>query len=209
MDNTPVAVEVYRTPETKLMLKSMTDPRPHKMAMSYLKARVRQLLRPHEKVALWTRPVDDLTYVAKDSIRTGGALGGAVAGSNLGGLVTQGNPYAKLVGGLLGGMAGSYAAGKAGDVALEAGVTAAEKAGILPEALTHVNIMSKRQTNYSNMGSALGIASVVPLAARVMLKTDRSPLLALAGSLGTAYLASRIGNAAGNVVGYYADRKDT
>jgi len=73
--NTPVAVETYRAPETKVVLKAMTDPRPHKLALSYLKARVRQMLRrdPMQKKALWTRPIDDISYVAKDGVRTLGA----------------------------------------------------------------------------------------------------------------------------------------
>lgn len=207
-NNTPVAVETYRSPETKAMLKGITDPRPHKVAMSYLKARVRQLLRkPIEKQALWTRPVDDISFVVKDSVRTAGAAGGAVAGSKLGGLVAQGNPYARLVGALLGSVAGGYAVGKVGDAAIDGGVAAAESVGAVPEALTHVNIMSKNQSNYSNLGSALGIASVVPLAARIIMKGETNPLLAVSGALGSAYLMSRLGNAAGNVAGYYADRK--
>ena len=207
-NNTPVAVETYRAPEVKVALKAMTDPRPHKLALSYLKARVRQILRkPIEKKALWTRPIDDLSYVAKDGVRTAGAAGGAVAGSSLAGLVAQGNPYAKLVGALLGSVAGGYAAGKAGDVGIDGAVSAAERAGIMPEPLTHVNILSKRQSNYSNLGSALGIASVVPLAARIIMKGETNPLLAVGGALGSAYLMSRIGNAAGNMAGYYADRR--
>lgn len=208
--NTPVAVETYRAPEVKVALKAITDPRPHKMALSYLKARVRQLLRkdPIQKQALWTRPIDDISYVVKDGVRTAGAAGGAVLGSQLGGLVAQGNPYARLVGALLGSVAGGYATGRVGDAAIDGAVNAADSVGALPESLTHVNIMSKRQSNYSNMGSALGIASVVPLAARVILKGETNPLLAVGGALGSAYLMSRIGNAAGNMAGYYADRRD-
>ena len=84
-NNTPVAVETYRSPETKAALKAMTDPRPHKIAASYLKARIRQLLRkkPIEKQALWTRPIDDISYVVKDSVRTAGAAGGADAASRV------------------------------------------------------------------------------------------------------------------------------
>lgn len=208
-NNTPVAVETYRAPEVKVALKAMTDPRPHKLALSYLKARVRQILRrPIEKKALWTRPIDDLSYVAKDGVRTAGAAGGAVAGSSLAGLVAHGNPYARLVGALLGSVAGGYAAGKAGDAGIDGAVSAAERAGVMPEPLTHVNILSKRQSNYSNLGSALGIASVVPLATRIILKGETNPLLAVGGALGSAYLMSRIGNAAGNMAGYYADRRD-
>lgn len=209
-NNTPVTVEAYRAPETKVVLKALTDPRPHRMALSYLKARVRQILRrdPMQKKALWTRPVDDVAYVVKDGVRTAGAAGGAVAGSRIGGLVAQGNPYARIVGALLGSVAGGYAAGKVGDATIDGGIEAAESAGVLPEAMTHVNIMSKRQSNYSNLGSALGIASVVPLAARIIMKGETNPLLAVGGALGSAYLMSRIGNAAGNVAGYYADRRE-
>lgn len=209
-NNTPIAVETYRAPEVKVALKAMTDPRPHKMALSYLKARVRQILRkdPIQKQALWTRPIDDISYVVKDGVRTAGAAGGAVVGSKLGGLVAQGNPYAKLVGALLGSVAGGYATGKVGDAAIDGAVNAADAVGALPESMTHVNIMSNRQSNYSNMGSALGIASVVPLAARIILKGETNPLLAVGGALGSAYLMSRIGNAAGNMAGYYADRRD-
>jgi len=206
----PVAVETYRAPESKVVLKAMTDPRPHKLALSYLKARVRQILRkdPMYKQALWTRPVDDIAYVAKDAVRTAGAAGGAVAGSRVGALVAQGNPYARLVGALLGSIAGGYAAGRAGDAAIDGGIDVADRAGVLPEALTHVNIMSKRQSQYSNLGSALGIASVVPLATRIIMKGETNPLLAVGGALGSAYLMSRIGNAAGNMAGYYADRRE-
>jgi hypothetical protein len=206
----PVAVETYRSPETKVMLKAMTDPRPHKLALSYLKARVRQILRkdPMQKKALWTRPIDDIAYVAKDGVRTLGAAGGAVAGSKVGGLVAQGNPYARIVGALLGSVAGGYAAGRAGDATIDGGIQMADSAGVLPQSLTHVNIMSDRQSKYSNMGSALGIASVVPLAARIIMKGETNPLLAVGGALGSAYLMSRIGNAAGNMAGYYADRRE-
>ena len=208
-NNTPVAVETYRSPETKAALKAMTDPRPHKIAASYLKARIRQLLRkkPIEKQALWTRPIDDISYVVKDSVRTAGAAGGAVVGSKLGALVAQRNPYARLVGALLGSVAGGYAVGRAGNAVIDGGISAAESVGAIPEPLTHVNIMSDKQSKYSNMGSALGIASVVPLAARIIMKGETNPLLAVTGALGSAYLMSRLGNAAGNVAGYYADRK--
>lgn len=208
-DNTSIAVEAYRTPETKVALKMMTDPRPHKWALSYLKARARQMLRrdPIVKQALWTRPIDDISYVVKDGIRTAGGLGGAVAGSQVGALVAQGNPYARLVGALLGSIAGGYAAGRVGDASVDKAVNVADAAGAIPEPLTHVNIMSKNQSNYSNLGSALGIATVVPLAARIIMKGETNPLLAVGGALGSAYLASRIGNAAGNVAGYYADRR--
>lgn len=206
----PITVEAYRQPETKVALKVITDPRPHKVALSYLKAKARMLLRrdPMQKSALWTRPIDDISYVAKDGIRTAGAAGGAVVGSKLGGLVAQGNPYAKLVGALLGSVAGGYAAGKAGDASVDGVVDAADRVGAIPQPLTHVNIMSKNQSNYSNLGSALGIASVVPLAARIIMKGETNPLLAVTGALGSAYLMSRIGNAAGNVAGYYADRRE-
>ena len=203
----PISVETYRSPETKVVLKAMTDPRPHKMALSYLKAKVRLMLG-HQKQALWTRPVDDLAYVAKDGIRTAGGLGGTVVGANVGRLVSHGNPYATILGGLTGAIAGSYVAGKAGDAVIDGSINAADSVGALPEALTHVNIMSKRQSNYSNLGSALGIASVVPLAGRIMLKSNMNPLMAVSGALGSAYLMSRIGNAAGNIAGYYADRRD-
>lgn len=207
--NTPASVEVYRHPEVKAALKSITDPRPHKIALSYLKARVRQILRkePMQKSALWTRPIDDISYVVKDGVRTAGAAGGALAGSNLAGLVSHGNPYAKLVGALLGSVAGGYGAGKVGDASIDGAVNAADAVGAIPEPLTHVNILSKRQSNYSNLGSALGIASVVPLAARIIMKGETNPLLAVGGALGSAYLMSRIGNAAGNMAGYYADRR--
>lgn len=207
--NTPAAVEVYRHPEVKAALKSLTDPRPHKIALSYLKARVRQILRkePMQKSALWTRPIDDISYVVKDGVRTAGAAGGAVAGSNLAGLVSHGNPYAKVVGALLGSIAGGYGAGKVGDAGIDGAVNAADAVGAIPEPLTHVNILSKRQSNYSNMGAALGISSVVPLAARIILKGETNPLLAVGGALGSAYLMSRIGNAAGNIAGYYADKR--
>lgn len=207
--NTPVTVEVYRHPEVKAALKSITDPRPHKIALSYLKARVRQILRkePMQKAALWTRPIDDISYVVKDGVRTAGAAGGALAGSNLAGLVSHGNPYAKLVGALLGSVVGGYGAGKVGDASIDGAVNAADAVGAIPEPLTHVNILSKRQSNYSNLGSALGIASVVPLAARIIMKGETNPLLAVGGALGSAYLMSRIGNAAGNMAGYYADRR--
>jgi hypothetical protein len=97
--------------------------------------------------------------------------------------------------------------GRAGDAVIDGGVSAAESVGAIPESLTHVNIMSDKQSKYSNMGSALGIASVVPLAARIIMKGETNPLLAVGGALGSAYLMSRLGNAAGNVAGYYADRK--
>lgn len=203
----PVAVEAYRSPEIKVTLKAMTDPRPHKLALSYLKAKARLLLG-HQKQALWTRPIDDLAYVAQDGVRTVGGLGGAMVGSNLAGLVSNGNPLASIAGGLSGAMLGSYVAGKVGDAAIQGGINAAEEVGMMPEALTHVNIMSKRQSNYSNLGSALGVAGVIPLATRVMMKSNMNPLLALSGALGSAYLLSRIGNAAGNIAGYYADRRD-
>lgn len=208
-NNTPVAVEAYRNPETKVVLKAMTDPRPHKLALSYLKARARQLLRkePLQKKALWTRPIDDISYVAKDSVRTAGAAGGALAGSRLGALVGQGNMTARIVGALLGSVAGGYAAGKVGDASIDGAVNAVDRAGLLPEPLKHVNVMSDNQSRYSNIGSALGIASVVPLAARIIMKGETNPLLAVSGALGSAYLMSRLGNAAGNVAGYYADRK--
>lgn len=203
----PVAIEAYRAPETKIILKSMTDPRPHKIAKSYIMARIRQAFG-HNKQALWTRPIDDLSYVAKDGVRTVGAAGGAVLGSNLARLVAQRNPYARVAGAILGSMAGASAAGAAGDAAIDGAVNAADSAGILPEALTHVNLMSQRQSRYSNLGSALGIASVVPLAARVIMKGETNPLLAVGGALGSAYLMSRIGNAAGNMAGYYADKQE-
>lgn len=207
MENKTPAVDAYRTPEVKVALKVMTDPRPHKVAFSYLKARVRQILRGDlQKSALWTRPIDDIAYVAKDGVRTAGAAGGALVGSKLGGLVGQGNGYARLVGAILGSVAGATGAGRVGDAVIDGGIGVAESAGMMPEALTHVNIMSKRQSNYSNLGSALGIASVVPLAARIILKGETNPLLAVGGALGSAYLMSRVGNAAGNVAGYYADR---
>lgn len=206
-NNTSTAVEVYRAPETKIVLKSITDPRPHKMAKSYLMAKIRQHLGL-KKEALWTRPIDDISYVAKDGVRTVGAAGGAVAGAGLARLVAQGNPYANLVGSLVGGITGGYLAGSAGDAVIDGAVSAADRAGAIPEPLTHVNIMSKNQSRYSNLGSALGIASVVPLAARVMMKGETNPLLAVGGALGSAYLMSRIGNAAGNIAGYYADRRE-
>lgn len=212
MENeTTLAVETYRSPEAKVGLKVMTDPRPHKLLKSYFKAKVQQLLRRNkglDKKALWYRPIDDLSYVAKDGISTLGAAGGAMAGSGLAGLVSQGNPVAKLVGSLLGGVGGSMVMSRVGGAGVDAAVGAAERAGIVPEALTHVNVMSDRQSNYSNIGSALGIASVVPLAGRVIVKGGTNPLLAVGGALGTAYLMSRIGNAAGNMAGYYADRRD-
>lgn len=201
----PVAVEAYRQPESKVVLKAMTDPRPHKLAVSYLKARVRQILG-HQKQALWTRPVDDVAYVGKELVRTTGATGGAVAGSRLGALVSQGNPYASIAGAILGGVMGARAGEAVGKKFIDGGIAAADAAGVIPESMKYVDIASKRQGTYSNVGSALGIASVVPLAARVMMRRKTSPLLAVAGSLGSAYLMSRIGNAAGNMAGYYVDR---
>lgn len=202
--------DVYRSPEIKVLLKASTDPRPHKMALSYAKAKIRALLRqkPLEKVALMDRPIDDLGYVAKDVIQSGGGVGGSLLGSYLAATAMPGSLRAKVLAGVAGAIGGSIVGGAIGRRVVDGAIAAADSVDMIPEALTHVDIMSDRQSRYSNMGSALGIASVVPLAARVMTN-GTNPLLAIGGSLGTAYLASKVGNAAGNMIGYYRDRAVT
>lgn len=208
-ESKPLSVEVYRQPETKAILRTMTDPRPHKVASAFLKAKIRLLLgRSHEKKALWTRPIDDLSYLAVDGVQGAGALGGSQLGRRIAGMVAPRSGKAQLVGWIGGAMAGSTVAGALGKRIADVAVSRAEAAGVLPESLTHVNIMSDRQSKWSNIGSAAGIAAAVPLSLRLFMKANTSPLGAVAGSLGSAYLLSRAGNAAGNIAGYYADRKD-
>lgn len=208
MDDKPsVTIETYRLPETKAILKTMTDPRPHKIIASAIKAKIRQMVSL-EKKALWTRPIDDLSYLAVDGIQGAGALGGSQLGRKVARMVAPTLPAAELAGWIGGAMAGSSVAGALGKRVVNAAINRADSAGVLPEALTHVNIMSDRQSKYSNIGSAAGIAMAVPLSLRLLLKTKATPLGAVAGALGSAYLMSRAGNAVGNVAGYYADRAE-
>jgi len=208
MDDKSQVIEAYRQPETKIILKSMTDPRPHKIASAYLKAKVRLLLgRSHEKKALWTRPIDDMSFLAVDALQGGGALGGSQLGRRVAAMVAPRSMQMQAVGMIGGALAGSSLAGAVGKKIIGGAINAADQAGVLPEALTHVNIMSERQSKYSNIGSAAGIAMAVPLSLRLLLKPGTSPIAAVAGSLGSAYLLSRAGNAAGNVAGYYADKR--
>ena len=206
MEENKTVVDTYRLPETKALLKRMTDPRPHKLAGAFLKAKIRMLLSSHEKQALWTRPVDDLSYLAVDGLQGAGALGGSQVGRRIARMVAPGSPRAEVLGWIGGAMAGSTIAGGLGKKVVDTAVQKADAVGMLPEALTHVNIMSDRQSKWSNIGSAVGIAAAVPLSLRLLMKSKGSPLGAVAGSLGSAYLLSRAGNAAGNIAGYYADR---
>lgn len=203
-------VDTYRSPEIKVVLKAATDPRPHKLALSYAKAKIRAMLRarPMEKAALMDRPIDDLGYVAKDVIQSGGGVGGSLLGSYLAAKAMPGSLRTKVLAGIGGAIGGSMIGGAIGRRVIDGAIAAGDEVDMFPEALTHVDIMSDRQSRWSNMGSALGIASVVPLAAKTIM-TGSNPLLAVAGSLGSAYLASKVGNAAGNVLGYYRDRAGT
>lgn len=208
MDDKSVVTEAYRLPETKAVLKTMTDPRPHKVVSAFLKAQVRAMLAGHKKEALWTRPIDDLSYLAVDGLQGAGALGGSQLGRRVAAMVAPTSGKAQLVGWLGGALAGSTAAGAIGKRVIDGAVQRADRSGVLPEALTHVNIMSDRQSKYSNIGSAVGIASALPLSLRLLSKAGVSPLGAVTGALGSAYLLSRAGNAAGNILGYYGDRSE-
>ena len=200
-----------------------------KVVLNYIRARFAQkkhgAVSEMVKLALATRPIDDIQEVAT----LGTALAGVTGGSRLAAMALSRAPVKyQLAGRVIGGIAGNLLAQAAKKRFIDSAVNQSIEDGSMPESLTYVDLLSKNQSRLSDAGFSAGVASGVPVGAYSYfnnsfaknLAKDMGPALSpvnlaamrLVGAIPMATTAvvvgSKLGNAVGNIMGYYRDKKE-